>query len=823
MPTIEAKNRKKARRLKNRACRRVQEGNRADARSLWREACNYEAAAEGRGAFESFIKHAEEWRALLDEQKKDLEEDDRKLIRGGLGQAETLAQNADDWIKCATAWRELLGDPQNAQRCLRRIEEKATSAASWIECANAWMAVLGDGEEARRCREKAEMEARRCLQIAENTATSAAQWIICATAWNNEVADQNETRRCLLKAEQVARATGDFRAIKGCANAYENLLKDLANRDSCVAEASLLELRAIEAAAESHRSLINCAKRWLDAFAQPEATQRCLTTAATIANTIGHLAECARAWQNLLQDNGQALACLERANTLANTTPAWLECATLWWQLLANHEAARECYCNAQRRARTVSAYLSCARAWNEFGQNLDRVRNCLARADSAARRAESTDDCFVCAQTCLQLENNPAGVAGAIRCLANAEMVAYGSGRTQDWLDCGRKWFELINSIDGARRCYLHAEEAAGNRWQDWEMCVRAWWGLDGGESDADRCMRRAFEFEEPAEYRVQRLEIAAQFNAPLPAAAPENQQDPAQVKQAAGGIPDPHPPAIVFDADPDEDPSSFLRKVLMTMPDSPPPPPPSPPPPTAYTVLMNLLPGRAPAANAAVAPGEFNPVQNRVLFYPACGLDWEPLYRFAGACDTFIYCDRGRLPNGDFDFEHGPFARAGLRCEGVQRLPDILVDGLSGHQGGVHAQGFRVFVSCAVTDPPRLVQLWYFSIEGALLYRNLFNRRKWAPEYLCITDTAAGFEYWESPLGQAVLQNGRHPRFVISRCLPAEDYNWPWNANWLTFNTWRSHHAPVFAYRLPEIVPAALELEAFHLPGIPPEEWPI
>jgi hypothetical protein len=30
-----------------------------------------------------------------------------------------------------------------------------------------------------------------------------------------------------------------------------------------------------------------------------------------------------------------------------------------------------------------------------------------------------------------------------------------------------------------------------------------------------------------------------------------------------------------------------------------------------------------------------------DRILFYPAAGTDWNPLYRFSHLCDTFVFCD--------------------------------------------------------------------------------------------------------------------------------------------------------------------------------------
>jgi len=223
----------------------------------------------------------------------------------------------------------------------------------------------------------------------------------------------------------------------------------------------------------------------------------------------------------------------------------------------------------------------------------------------------------------------------------------------------------------------------------------------------------------------------------------------------------------------------------------------------------------------------------KNGVFYYPACEFDWEPIYRFSGACDTFIYCDYGvtleavvdKLRKGYFSIDH------------AELIPQDFVQAMTrdsvmpaGRRMLVEPWGCLFTLTCGSTKSPKSLHLLYLAVEGVTFYENLFARhahqllvREWAPEYLCIRSVGFGdwarFYDWQEPLGRAVDRNKKNPKYVEhDRCQNQNDYNWPWSQQWLAFNTGRK---TVVCYR-PNITPTEREGQNFRLPRIPPAEWP-
>jgi hypothetical protein len=207
----------------------------------------------------------------------------------------------------------------------------------------------------------------------------------------------------------------------------------------------------------------------------------------------------------------------------------------------------------------------------------------------------------------------------------------------------------------------------------------------------------------------------------------------------------------------------------------------------------------------------------RNGFFFYAACGNDWVPLYVFQ-CCDVFIYCDCGmELPQfADeiaFGSSHSPRrTRERLRLEAIHPIPQKLVDELA-KQPAPPAEamarqpwGRLVFFTCpGRSNPPRLLQLWFFAIAAETLYPNLFTRNRWAPEYICIKQNGAGLGEWRGPLGRQVEANPVQPRYVV---MNNEHYNWPWNVVWQTFPDWEPF-GPVHVDHRPEIQPPPGERE--------------
>jgi SAM-dependent methyltransferase len=235
------------------------------------------------------------------------------------------------------------------------------------------------------------------------------------------------------------------------------------------------------------------------------------------------------------------------------------------------------------------------------------------------------------------------------------------------------------------------------------------------------------------------------------------------------------------------------------------------------------------------------YHTAKNQVFFYPACGVDWEPLFRFPGRCDTFIYCDYMFTLEQVVD-ELGKRLPHSLQIVRSDVIPQDFVQAMTsdslmpeenrrGHLM-VEPWGCLLSLICHVTKRPKRLHLLYLGVEGVTLYSNLFTRHRhrflkwvWAPEYLCIKNDGMGFgngwadfQDWQRPLGRIVDQNPKKPKYVA-----CSGPNWPWNQCWLTFNTWRGEFpGRVFVHHRPEITPTAREGRDFCLPEIPPNEWP-
>lgn len=230
-----------------------------------------------------------------------------------------------------------------------------------------------------------------------------------------------------------------------------------------------------------------------------------------------------------------------------------------------------------------------------------------------------------------------------------------------------------------------------------------------------------------------------------------------------------------------------------------------------------------------------------NGVFFYPACGVDWNPLHRFSGRCDTFVYCDYGFIL--ETVVANIRAQRRYLTVNAAVLIPQEFVRAMTrdslmpndwqNRVSMVEPWGCLFTLTCNATNPPKKLHLIYLAVEGVTLYANLFGRMAhphsnmvWAPEFLCIKRDGMGFgngwadfRDWARPLGNEVMRNQKKPKYVVC----AGD-NWPWDQRWLHFHVWggeRYVNGVVVSHR-PEVMPTKREGEDFCLPGIPQEEWP-
>jgi hypothetical protein len=203
-----------------------------------------------------------------------------------------------------------------------------------------------------------------------------------------------------------------------------------------------------------------------------------------------------------------------------------------------------------------------------------------------------------------------------------------------------------------------------------------------------------------------------------------------------------------------------------------------------------------------------------SRILFYPACYKDWNPLHRFTHLCDTFVYCDYNAVRDEFRDWEGMIRAEFGLEFTNVHDLDTQAVMDLATPDeqqaddfpivGG--AWGKVVNLTRHIGSVQRKIRLLYFRAEGATLYRNLFNKRFIAPRMVCLKQCQDGFGgqnwttflRWDGPLGRAVWENRGRPEFIVSAYAPNTDrplqnpqghcYDWPWSRAWQEHRNWQS-----------------------------------
>jgi hypothetical protein len=163
------------------------------------------------------------------------------------------------------------------------------------------------------------------------------------------------------------------------------------------------------------------------------------------------------------------------------------------------------------------------------------------------------------------------------------------------------------------------------------------------------------------------------------------------------------------------------------------------------------------------------------RVLYYPASGLDWEPLQTFSTACDVFVYCDWTVRIQSLMDAIRN-------RREGelnvLARSPKVAeltnMDGLPWNAPPDVERGFSPWCLMAKlrpdeTDKAKLIQLVYFGANPVSLYTNLFTARQMAPLLICLNRPAdVALDRWQAfvaadgPLANAVRENPLRPHYV-------------------------------------------------------------
>jgi len=202
------------------------------------------------------------------------------------------------------------------------------------------------------------------------------------------------------------------------------------------------------------------------------------------------------------------------------------------------------------------------------------------------------------------------------------------------------------------------------------------------------------------------------------------------------------------------------------------------------------------------------------RVFYYPACEVDWSPLFRFTHDCDTFIFADwrmdpeRFRhclweqLPNtwvgrGLAVRDHEPISAADWRFLAEARSftrdqpPNPVV---APCRDSPQTWGEKVHLVRTVAGRPRHLTFLYLRAEGLSLYHALFASRGRAPRYLCLKRCGGGlgggwtnFNIWREPFGRLVEKSGARPEFLVNE----GTHDWPdYRRVWHQAPYWRLPH---------------------------------
>ena len=693
----------------------------------------------------------------------------KAILAGNRNEARRYLQRAtenrspNEALKLAKAWVEILQDRAKARACLRAAEMPTLKKA--IRLARA-LHLLDD-------RKGAEV----CLEAAEKMAHERDGWLALSEEWRCLLGDQEAAQRCrnsatqwelererlkLEKEGRKAASVHDAYALVKVARRFFELFQD--------GEKVRYWMHEAEEMAQRLAVFFTCAEAWKE-FGFNEEARRCLRSGQdNQAETTEDFVECAEHWIRLLGDEQAARNCLQKGESRKEGAGAWILCARAWRRIADGASQVERCLGQAQRRARVLSDRLACVRAWKELTGNGDRARQCLERA--VARAAKTTQDWLDCAQAAKE-------VCGPVsHYLGRAEQAATSFS---DWVGCAELQRTICYDIARARRCLQQAEGDAANA-SDWRRLATSWGALLPTQPSHPT---------PPEAATAEELARIFVLNQPP---TPEELRDQSEVEARVQHCLEQAAIAENFLAPDEGRDSPDLLEAL-------------------YAFMRPLAPPSRQAAPVDAAQYS----RNGVFFYAACFNDWVALYRFQ-CCDVFICCDCGMELKefaNQIAFGRIPHTRERLRLEAIYPVPQRLVDELAEPCASTEAErrvrrvppwGRLVLFTCpGRSNPPRLLQLWFFAIDAETLYPNLFTRNRWAPEYICIKQNGAGLGEWSGPLGRQVEANPVQPRYVV---MNYGYYNWPWNVVWQTFPDWEPF-GPVHVFHRPEIQPSPGERE--------------
>ena len=184
------------------------------------------------------------------------------------------------------------------------------------------------------------------------------------------------------------------------------------------------------------------------------------------------------------------------------------------------------------------------------------------------------------------------------------------------------------------------------------------------------------------------------------------------------------------------------------------------------------------------------------RVLYYPACGTDWEPLCQLNHYCDVFIYCDTlnptrkfvGGKTVGvlrDAAWLDAQFREIRKRTSAGDRIQFQKVENLESYKSpdSFELKPFGSWAKLATftlreNGVNRTLKLIYIKGHGEILYRTLFYNKSIAPRIICIRhDPKMEFRRRDGILGQLVVNGVCKPEFIVTHYPLLDECDWGWN----------------------------------------------
>jgi hypothetical protein len=186
------------------------------------------------------------------------------------------------------------------------------------------------------------------------------------------------------------------------------------------------------------------------------------------------------------------------------------------------------------------------------------------------------------------------------------------------------------------------------------------------------------------------------------------------------------------------------------------------------------------------------------RILYYPACGEDWEPLCQLNQYCDVFVYCDTLRsyphrtktggkiiVVRRNSSWLEDQFSEIPKRTSAGNRLQVQEVKNLKTWRC---PRSFKlkpfgswaklVTLTLKENGVIRPLKMVYIKGHGEILYRTLFFNKSIAPRIVCLRHPSKkDFLLRSCILAQLVINGTSKPEFIVTHYPLLENCDWGWN----------------------------------------------